>query len=118
MIFVVILNMFKTAAIFLGVFVAAVLLHRLHRITGIVIDNNQKLKKVMATEQEIIALLEEANVATNEIAEDIASLLARETGIPDSVRAALQAHVDRLKGVAGTYTPPTTEEPTPEEPQA
>jgi hypothetical protein len=102
--------MLKLETIFVGVAVA-LLFHRLHRL-------NFKINKIMATEQEILALLEEANAATNEIAEDIDALLAREEGIPETVRTALQAHVDRLKGVAGIYTPPTTEEPeTPEEPE-
>ena len=86
---------------------------KLDRILETVIDNNEKLKNVMASEQEIIALLEEANTATNEIAEDIQKLLNK-PGVPEAVKTALQAHVDRLKGVAKLSneetTPPT--EPT------
>jgi hypothetical protein len=72
----------------------------------IIKQNNQ----IMATEQEILALLEEANTATNEIAEDIQKLLDK-PGIPDSVRTSLQAHVDRLKGVANLSNEEDTEEP-------
>lgn len=113
--------MFKLAVVIGGIVVLALQAEnsrRLRRIARNVIDNKQKLKQIMATEQELLALLQEANTATNEIAEDIQTLLARETNISDATMAEVQGLVDRLKGVASTYTPPTTEQPTEPTPEA
>ena len=41
-----------------------------------------KVDQIMATEAELFALLEEANAVTNEIADDLAEVLAREPEAP------------------------------------
>lgn len=69
----------------------------------------------MASEAELIALLVEADEATNEIAEDIAELLAREPNISAETLAAATALTEKLKGVAAVVPEP---EAPPAEPPA
>ena len=59
------------------------------------------------TEQEILDYLSEANVVTNEIADDIAKLIAKEPALKPETKAAFAAHIERLKGVASQYTEET-----------
>lgn len=75
------------------------------------LKTHKKLNKIMAADQEILAALAEADAATNEIAEDIAALVAREPNLSQETKDALAAHVAKLKGVASQYTPEGTEEP-------
>lgn len=62
----------------------------------------RKTDALMATAQELIVALGEANEVTNEIAADIASLMQR-SEVPDDVRDAATALVARLRGVAASY---------------
>lgn len=62
-----------------------------------------KTIKIMATEEETLAKLEEANTITNEIAADLQSLLdtiANTPQVPESVKTAIAAHIESLKAVA------------------
>lgn len=63
-----------------------------------------KLNKIIMTNAEILALLEEADAQTNEIAADIQSLIDS-GGVSAEVADKLTAHVEKLKGVAATHTP-------------
>lgn len=76
----------------------------------IVISNHLKLNKIMASNQEMIKLLEEADAQTNEIAEDIQDLIDNGQ-VSAEVASALTAHVEKLKGVASVHTKPTPPEP-------
>lgn len=64
----------------------------------------------MAKVDELLAALEEANTATNEIAEDITTLMNQlvEGGLTPSETDAVKAKIDeltlRLQGVAAQYT--------------
>lgn len=64
----------------------------------------QKLNTLMANDQEILTMLDEADKQTNEIAEDIQDLIKGQ-GLDAATKARLQAHVDKLKTVASTHTP-------------
>lgn len=55
------------------------------------------------TSAEMLALLEEADVTTNEIAADIQSLIDS-GGVSQEVADKLTAHVAKLKTVASTHT--------------
>lgn len=77
------------------------------------ISNHLKLNKIMASNQEMIKLLEEADAQTNEIAEDIQDLIDNGQ-VSGEVASALTAHVEKLKGVASVHTKPTP--PPPPEP--
>lgn len=70
------------------------------------INNHFKLKQIIMTNAEILAKLEEADQATNEIAADIQSLIDG-GAVSQEVADKLTAHVEKLKGVASTHTPPT-----------
>lgn len=63
-----------------------------------------KLNKIIMTSAEMLALLEEADATTNEIAADIQSLIDS-GGVSQEVADKLTAHVEKLKGVASTHTP-------------
>lgn len=78
----------------------------------------QKLNTLMANDQEIIAMLDEADKQTNEIAEDIQDLIKNQ-GLDAATKARLQAHVDKLKTVASTHTtaPVNPTPPTPAPPE-
>jgi hypothetical protein len=67
----------------------------------------------MATEAQLLQALADADAATNEIAEDIAEILAKEP-ISDDAMAAVTAHVEKLRGVAAVV--PEDEETPAEEP--
>lgn len=58
-----------------------------------------KLKQIKMTNEEILQKLIEADEATNDIAADIQKLIEA-GGISPEAQAALQAHVDKLKGIA------------------
>lgn len=60
----------------------------------------------LATTQEIRDLLGQINAATDDVANDIEQLLARPE-VPDEVRDAAQASLDKLRGVASVYPAPT-----------
>lgn len=77
----------------------------------IVILNHLKLNKIMADNQEMLRLLNEADAQTNEIAEDIQDLIDNGQ-VSGEVASRLTAHVDKLKTVAATHTKPPTEPPT------
>lgn len=63
-----------------------------------------KLNQIIMTNAEILAKLEEADAQTNEIAADIADLVAN-SGVSAEVADRLTAHVEKLKGIASTHTP-------------
>lgn len=72
---------------------------------------NLKLNKIVMTNKEILALLEEADQKTNEIAADIQDLIDNGQ-VSGEVATKLSAHVEKLKSVASTHTPtPPAEEP-------
>lgn len=64
-----------------------------------------KLNQIIMTNAEILAKLEEADTQTNEIAADIADLVAN-SGVSQEVADRLTAHVEKLKTVASTHTTP------------
>jgi hypothetical protein len=68
------------------------------------INNHFKLKTIIMTNAEILALLEEANTTTNEIAADLQDLIDN-AGVSPEVAEKLTAHVNALKAVASTHTP-------------
>lgn len=68
------------------------------------IINLIKLKQIQMTNAEILALLEEANVTTNEIAADLQDLIDN-AGVSPEVAEKLTAHVNALKAVASSHTP-------------
>lgn len=78
------------------------------------ISNHLKLNKIMASNAEMLALLEEADLATNEIAEDIQDLIDNGQ-VSGEVASKLGGHVEKLKGVASTHTKPTPPPPPPVE---
>ena len=69
-------------------------------------------RKIMAKVDELLLALEEANTTTNEIAEDVAVLMAQlVTGgltpeETETVKGQIDALTVRLKGVAAQYPPP------------
>lgn len=63
-----------------------------------------KLNQIIMNNAEILAKLEEADQQTNEIAEDLADLIAN-SGVSPEVADRLNAHVEKLRGVASTHTP-------------
>ncbi len=69
------------------------------------------LRNQMATQAEIIALLNDAKTETDNIAADIERLLER-PDVPDDVADALREHVATLQGVAAVVPEPEPE-PTP-----
>lgn len=69
-----------------------------------------KVNTIIMTNAEILALLEEANTTTNEIAADLQDLIDSE-GVSQEVADKLQAHVAALKAVAATHTPGGPVEP-------
>lgn len=75
----------------------------LTQIRELLLINNQKLNSIMATEQELLLLLQEADKETNEIAADIQDLLDNKQ-VSQEVVDKTQALVDRLKGVAAVHT--------------
>lgn len=79
----------------------------------ITIFNHLKLRQIMASNQEMLALLQEADKQTNEIAEDLQDLIDNGQ-VSGEVASTLTAHVEKLKGVASVHTKPTP--PPPPEP--
>lgn len=58
-----------------------------------------KLNKIIMTQAEMLAALEEADTATNEIAADI-QILIDNGAVSQEVADKLTAHVSKLKGIA------------------
>ena len=99
--------------------------HRMDKetISEILINQNNKLNKIMAKQEDFDAVLTRIDAATTDIADDLKGLRdeIKNAGLPsdveDSVLSKLTAAADKLEGIAADPQDPIPTEPTePEQP--